>query len=76
MSDTKPIVQYRREDGFFINVGKCAYVTPIDHPNHLEAHSVTNGREVRTSTVLSYNKETGEFETRNTKYVPAPESHE
>lgn len=68
----KPVVRYDRSPSmYWIQVGNSAYVTPLDHPNHLEGHHVTNGMQIRTSTVISYDKATGEFETLNTKYVPA-----
>lgn len=68
----KPVVHYDRSPSmYWIQVGFSAHVTPLDHPNHLEGHRVTNGLPIRTSTVLSYDEETGEFETQNTKYVPS-----
>jgi hypothetical protein len=68
----KPVVHYDRSpSNYWIQVGHSAYVTPLNHPNHLEGHSVVNGLQIRTSTVISYDEATGEFETLNTKYVPA-----
>jgi hypothetical protein len=63
----KPVVIYNPKVLFtHIEEGTSAYVFPLDHPSSL----VSNTAVVRTSKVISYNKETGEFETMNTKYVP------
>lgn len=58
----KPTVRYS-PFGAFIVVGTSAYVVALDHPSW--GHS-----PVTTSTVQSYDKATGEFETLNTRYVP------
>lgn len=60
---TKPVVRYAPTSNDFIVVGTCAYVTALDHP-------VWRNMPVRTSTVQSYDKATGKFETMNTEYVP------
>ena len=57
----KKIVHYDGEIAF-LGIGTCAYLTPIDHP------SVSNTKTVRTSSVVSFNKETGILETENTIY--------
>lgn len=62
----KPTVQYDATRPCFIREGAHATITPINHPSLL----VSNNGVAVTSTVLVYNKETGEFETENTKYVP------
>lgn len=59
----KPTVKYR--DGYGIAVGGCACIIPIDHYSEY----VSNGRYATTSTILSYDSNTGEFETMNTRYV-------
>lgn len=65
----KPIVRYTMAN--YIKVGDKAEVTPVDHPNHLPGHAVSNdGRPVWTSKVVSYDPKTGEFETNNTYYKP------
>ena len=51
-----------------ISVGVSAYISTLDHPSAL----VSNTTMVRTSTVLSYDKDTQNFETRNTSYVFDP----
>lgn len=61
---TKPIVHY--SELHYCKVGLFALVEPVDHPSPV----VSNSRVVRTSAVKSYDKSTGEFETRNTKYKP------
>ena len=60
----KKEVMYNATPGFFIEVGLCAYVYTLDHPNTKNY----SDRPVRTSTVLNHNKETGDFETQNTMY--------
>lgn len=66
----KPTVRYR-DLGVPISVGRSAIVQPVDHPNHLEGHLVSNAKPVKTSAVISYDEKTGVFETRNTVYSPA-----
>lgn len=65
----KPIVHYRGEAVVFA-IGGAAWLQPVDHPNHLEGHDVSNTKPVRTSAVLSHNPETGRIETKHTIYVP------
>lgn len=43
---------------------------PVNHPNHLDGHNVTNCNTVRTSRVLSHDEATGRIETQNTIYMP------
>ena len=57
----KPIVHYF--GGCDIRVGKNAIITTVDHP--LLSNS---GGLSRTTEVLSYDKVTGDFETKNTIY--------
>jgi hypothetical protein len=67
----KPVVHYDRSpSNYWIQVGHSAYVTPLDHQNHLHGQHVVNGLQTRTSIVQSYDEETGVFETLNTRYVP------
>lgn len=62
---TKPTVRYNATAGFFIEVGMPAFISTIDHPNT----SNYADRSVKTSRVISHNEVTGDFETKNTKYV-------
>jgi hypothetical protein len=66
-SKEKKVVQYAVTPHTSIQVGMGALVSPVDHP---DTENVTNGLHAFTSEVLSYDTETGEFETLNTKYVP------
>lgn len=52
--------------------GERALVRPLDHPQRA---LVSNKSVALTSTVLSYDPQTGEFETENTRYRPAPGEH-
>lgn len=61
---TKPVVNYK--DLHFCAVGASALVVPVNHPSEL----VSNTGPVRTSTVQSYDADTGVFETLNTRYQP------
>lgn len=65
---TKPTVHYT-EAGLY---AQTCWLKPIDHPNHLDGHDVSNGMPVRTSAVLSCDHTTGRIETKNTIYMPAP----
>lgn len=60
---TKPVVHYLREESHFVAVGERAQVYTLDHPRIGEGN-------VMTSTVQSYDPETGVFETLNTIYEP------
>jgi hypothetical protein len=51
--------------------GQRALVRPLNHPQA----SVSNRSVVLTSIVLAYDPDTGEFETENTCYRPAPTEH-
>lgn len=62
----KKIVHYKKDSDVHIYVGASAVVFPIDHPGPL----VSNTKYIQTSTVISYNRATGEFETLNTIYKP------
>lgn len=64
----KPIVHYSWLRG--AHVGYPAHLTPIDHPNHIEGHDVSNTRMVSTSKVIAYDEITGRIETQNTIYMP------
>jgi hypothetical protein len=63
----KQVVKYSALLGT-IKVGFGTVVVPVDHP---DTYRVTNGEPARTSPVQSYDEVTGQFETRNTLYVPA-----
>lgn len=67
----KPIVKYKSSKVRHIVIGKSACVFPIDHPN--PNGLVSNTKQIYTSTVLSYDKSTGDFETLNTRYVKSNE---
>lgn len=69
MAFQKKIVEYRRADAFIPGVGMSAMVFAYQHPDALY---VQPGEDacVTTSRVLSYNSDSGEFETLNTRYVP------
>jgi hypothetical protein len=67
----KPVVFYVGKAYFAPN--NRALLVPVNHPNHLAGHVVSNGVEVITSQVIVWNHETGEIETRNTVYKPAPD---
>lgn len=60
----KPVVKYKYDLNNFIKVGESAYVFPLNHPSSL----VSNTKLVRTSRVISFDKNTGNFETINTIY--------
>lgn len=64
-SSLKPVVRYKPVGGTEIEVGYRARVIPLDHPSPL----IDNGYYASTSPVLSYDPETGNFETQNTRYV-------
>jgi hypothetical protein len=67
----KPVVHYRPDYYQFIpkEPGQRAMVYPVDHPNHLPVHCVSNEKMCFTSTVIRVG-ENGEFETLNTIYRP------
>ena len=67
-ANVKPVVHY--EELLFCTVGGCALVKPVDHPGDL----VSNQQYVRTSTVQAFDVDSGEFETRNTRYQPLPDA--
>lgn len=60
----KKVVKYDASKVVFIEVGYSAIVHTIDHPNT----SNYSDRPVKTSTVLSYDEITGEFETEFSLY--------
>lgn len=67
----KPIVKYKASEPHHIVLGGSACVFPINHPN---PHGmVSNTKQIYTSTVLSYDRSTGDFETLNTRYVKSNE---
>lgn len=61
----KPVVEYIPARMSGIRVGCSASIHTFGHP----AAYLDNAHYVNTSEVLSYDDETGNFETRNTKYV-------
>lgn len=64
----KPIVQYKELES--ARVGSRAILFPINHPNHIPGHLVSNTKPVITSIVIAYDKKTGQIETQNTIYTP------
>jgi hypothetical protein len=64
-SDPRPVVRYRNVAGASIEVGRPAIVYPIGHNSPFVSGYV----DVITTTVLAYDKPTGAFETKNTRYV-------
>jgi len=66
----KQQVQYRITPHTYIVVGDCAFVFPVGHP---DTDNVSGLNHATTSTVLSYDIETGEFETKNSLYKPFTE---
>lgn len=62
----KPIVEYVVQDAF-IKVNFLASIRTYGHPS---ADRVSQGDWAITSRVISYDEETGVFETVNTVYVP------
>jgi len=67
---SKPIVHYQSA-GVEIEVGKRAFVCPVDHYNKLD---VSNTGPVLTTRVIEIDYETGEFMTLNTHYKPVSAS--
>jgi len=63
----KPTVFYDSTKYNWIKVGHGAIVCPINHP---DTEHVSNQSFARTTEVLTYSPETGEFETKNTLYKP------
>ena len=59
---SKLVVHYKYPEESFIEVGQAAFVFPVDHPN------CSNTTLAKTTKVLRYDKDTGEFETTNTIY--------
>ena len=51
-------------------IGYSACLFPLDHPNHLDGHHITNQNLVTTSPIVAYDPSTGTWETKNTIYVP------
>lgn len=61
----KPVVEYLPAGDFPILVDERAYIFTYGHP----AAYLDKAPYVITSAVVSYDKETGDMETLNTKYV-------
>ena len=62
---TKKIVHYAPADIFPIRIGYSAFVYSKDHTSSL----VSNKSLSKTSTVVSHDEVTGQFETLNSVYV-------
>lgn len=70
----KPTVFYKKHKYNFIPEKGPASVLPIDHPNHLPGHQVSNKDWVITSSVVqrivdNETKKVIGFETQNTIYM-------
>lgn len=63
MNQEKQKVNYRPLESDSIKINYCAVVYALNHPRLHE-------RFIRTSTVQSYDEETGVFETLNSIYTP------
>ena len=61
----KPVVEYVPSGMTTIEVGRAAYIHVFGHP----AAYLDKANYVITSAVVSYDVNTGDLETRNTKYV-------
>lgn len=68
----KPIVHYTQATVH----GERCWLKPVDHPNHLPGHDVSNEYPVTTSSLVSCDHETGRIETKNTIYMPLDELSE
>ena len=68
----KPTVHYNNLLLSVIALGRGALVAPVDHPNHLASHAVSNTKHVLTSRVIKVHYD-GSFETENTIYKPQKE---
>lgn len=68
----KPIVHYTGKATIFTEYDKTirAHLIPINHKNHLEGHSVENGRMATTSKIICHDEASGLIETMNTIYMP------
>lgn len=63
----KPVVFYKGKATPFMD---RAVLFPVNHPNHLDGHEVSNTHQVVTSRVLAWSLTTGCIETQNTIYTP------
>lgn len=63
MKSEKPVVHFETDSAFVGEVGQCAYVKAIGHPEFPSPYYV------RTSSIVKVFKD-GSFETRNTLYKP------
>lgn len=63
---TKPVSLYDQTKPYSISEGACAIIFPITH----YSDTVSLKKFVRTTPVIEYDLETGEFETENTIYRP------
>jgi hypothetical protein len=70
---TKPVVHYVGKPLFYGELEHGAWLYPMDHPDRA---NVTNMKQARTSSVLSYDPITGRLETMNTVYVPLESGEE
>lgn len=63
----KKVVRYDKNSDSWVEIGKSAFIYPIDHP---DAARVSNVKLIQTSRVVYHDKSTGVFETLNTMYMP------
>jgi hypothetical protein len=75
LTTQKKVVHYVGKPMFYGELKHGAWLYPMDHPDN---ENVTNMKQARTSSVLSYDPITGRLETLNTVYVPleSGEEHE
>ena len=59
---------YLKSNQNYIRLGFGAIIKPIDHPNHLVGHAVSNKNFVHTSRVITIQRDGKGFETMNTIY--------
>jgi hypothetical protein len=69
----KKIVHYVGKPIFYGEMEHGAFIYPMDHP---DTENVSNMKQARTSSVLSYDPVTGRMETLNTVYMPIKEEAE
>lgn len=65
----KPLVFYRADRPYLIQIGKPAFVYPINHPDTVNVTS-DGATPVATSPVVMMNLLSGEFWTHNSHYAP------
>ena len=66
----KPVVHYTSASAATVGLSALLFGV-VDHPNHIEGHSVSNNPDnfIRTSTIVSIDGD--RIETKNTVYMKA-----